>query len=410
MRTNSPLALFLSAVLQIAPWCQSVGMTAAQNGSQVAIAILRWVVGGTAVSGVFHAVSGASITLTNPAGGSVRTTNGVDTAFRVSMTYTEGTKVSTPALYVAANLPPGLNQPSKSGTIWRITGRPTQTGVFSNVRLTGYENSNKTGHNATVVLTLTVVDEAPAITGQPVDLTVTAGQPATLSVTATGGSLTYQWLKGDLEVPGATGASLVLSSARESDSGAYRVRIANSGGSLLSSTATLTVIPGSVAPRFTTIPTGTVLHAGEPVHLSASATGDGPLLWSWTKDGVPLKGNAGPSLSIAAASLSDSGTYVVSVAGPGGTATAPVVKVSVVSPLSVHDSLSGAGILSFHLDAIPGRGYFVEEASPETPGTWTRITESLVAIGGGDPSLEVPLRIDIGEPKSGGHLYRITTH
>ena len=410
MRTNSPLALFLSALLQVAPWCQSVGVSAAQNGSQIAIAILRWVVGGTAVSGVFHAVSGASITLTNPAGGSVRTTNGVDTAFRVSMTYTEGTKVSTPALYVAANLPPGLNQPSKSGTIWRITGRPTQTGVFSNVKLTGYENSNKTGHNATVVMTITVVDEAPAITGQPVDLTVTAGQPATLSVTATGGSLTYQWLRGDLEVPGATSASLVLSSAKESDSGAYRVRIANSGGSLLSSTATLTVIPGGVAPQFTATPTNLIIHAGEPVLLAASANGDGPLVWSWTKDGVPVKGIAGSSLSIAAASLSDSGTYGVSVAGPGGTATAPTVKVSVMPPLSVQDSVLGAGILSFHFDAIPGRGYFVEEASTETPGIWTRVTESLIAIGGGDPNLEVSLRIDIGEPKSGGHLYRISTN
>lgn len=409
MRTQSPLALILSALLQVAPWCQSVGMTAAQNGSQIAIAILRWIAGGSAVSGAFHAVSGASITLTSPAGGSVRTTNGVDTAFRVSMTYTEGSKVSTPALYVASNLPPGLNQPSKSGTIWRITGRPTQTGVFNTVKLTGYENSNKTGHSATVVLTLTVVDEAPAITSQPVNLTVSAGQPATLSVTATGSSLTYQWLKGDLEVANATGASLVLASTKDSDAGSYRVRITNSGGSLLSSPAVLTVTPAGVPPRLTSTPVGSVVHEGEPLILSALATGDGPLVWSWTKDGVPIKGLASPSLTIAESSMTDSGTYGVSVTGPGGTAFSPLVRVSVVHPLKVHDPVLGSGTLSLGFDAIPGRGYFVEEALPETPTVWVRITESSVAVGGTDPSVEVPVLISIHEPKSGGHLYRVRT-
>lgn len=409
MRTNTPLALFFSALLQVAPWFQGLGATAVSNGSQIAITILRWVVGGTAVSGVFHGVSGASIVLTSPAGGSVRATNGVDVAFRVSMTYTEGSSVSTPAVYDAVNLPPGLNPPSKSGTIWRITGRPTQSGVFSNVKLTGYEKTTRVGHQATVPLTITVVDAVPEITVQPLGLSVKAGQSATLSVTATGGSLTYQWLKGDLEIPNASSATLTFPAAKESDAGIYRVRIGNSGGSIVSSPAVLAVTPGAIAPQFTATPAGQVVHAGEPILLSAIATGDGPLVWAWAKDGIQLGSASAASLLIPAAAVTNSGNYSVTATGPGGTASSPAVRVAVVAPLQISaPSLNGNGLV-IGFSAIPKRGYFVEEALPENPAAWVKISESFIANGGADQTVEVPLQISIPEPKSGTRLYRIRT-
>ena len=411
MQTQPRLALLLSTLLQVTPWFQGGGTATVQNGSQIAIAILRWVVGGSAVSGVFHAVSGASITLTNPAGGAVRTTNGVDAAFRVSMTYTEGSKVSTPVLYVASNLPPGLAQPSKSGTIWRITGRPTQSGVFSNVKLTGYENSNKTGHSATVTLSITVVDEIPVITAQPVNTTVTAGQPAILSVTATGTSLTYQWLKGDLEIPNATTALLTFPATKESDAGTYRVRIGNSGGSVVSGPSILTVTPAAAGPKFTSTPTNVVIHVGEPVRLNATATGTGPFTWSWTRAGQVLKTFTAPdgdgSLSIPSASASDSGLYTVSVTASGVTASAPAVQVAIVPPLQLAPPTLAGGQMTFEFQAIPQRPYLVEESLPESPSLWTPVSPDSSAKAGGDPTAEVPLRISIPDPQEGSRLYRV---
>ena len=48
----------------------------------------------------------------------------------------------------------------------------------------------------------------PAITAQPADQTVTEGQTATFSVTATGSSpISYQWQQNFVDIPGATGTS-----------------------------------------------------------------------------------------------------------------------------------------------------------------------------------------------------------
>jgi hypothetical protein len=93
---------------------------------------------------------------------------------------------------------------------------------------------------------------APAITTQPSNATVTAGQPATLTAVATGTALlSYQWQKmvsgswanvangGD--ITGAATASLSFSASVAADAGQYRVVVTNSAGSATSNTASLTV-------------------------------------------------------------------------------------------------------------------------------------------------------------------------
>lgn len=399
-------ALIVSILLHTLPLVRTAASADLLAAASPIVALLRWIGGAAVAAGSLHAVSGSSIAVTSPAESRVRATNGVDVAFRVSLTYTSGSTVLSPVLYEASNLPPGFNQPTKSGSIWRITGRPTASGNFANVTLTGYQNANKSGNKATVPLTITVVDEAPAITIQPTGLTVTAGQPATFSASATGGSLSFQWLKGDLEIPKATNASLTIPSAQMPDSGTYRVRISNSGGSILSSPAVLTVIAAIPAPEFTSIPRPASVHAGEPVVLDASATGDGPLEWSWSKDGIPLPGQTTPSLSIPAASASDAGIYVVTVTGTGGSSSAPGVRVAVASPLRLEPPVPWGGMLIFDLVAIPNRVYMLETASPGTSPTWTVVTEGSVT-GGPEPSIEVPLRLQAPKPGPDSALFRV---
>lgn len=83
----------------------------------------------------------------------------------------------------------------------------------------------------------------PAITLQPASRTVTAGQPATFSVVASGApTLTYQWRKNGTLVSGATLASYTTAPTTASDKGAqFTVVVKNSAGSVTSSPALLTV-------------------------------------------------------------------------------------------------------------------------------------------------------------------------
>ena len=79
---------------------------------------------------------------------------------------------------------------------------------------------------------------------------MTAGQPATFSVTAGGSQpLTYQWRANSNNIPGATGRSLVLTNAQLADAGAYSVTVSNAQGSATRASATLTVVlPPPCAP------------------------------------------------------------------------------------------------------------------------------------------------------------------
>ncbi len=92
----------------------------------------------------------------------------------------------------------------------------------------------------------------PSITTQPGSLTVPAGTGATLSVIASGSSLTYQWYIGTSGVTttpinGATSASVNVT---PSSTTSYWVRVSNPCGSADSATATVTVQPITGASFF----------------------------------------------------------------------------------------------------------------------------------------------------------------
>jgi hypothetical protein len=82
----------------------------------------------------------------------------------------------------------------------------------------------------------------PVITSQPANQAVPAGSSATFSVTATGiGVLAYQWKFDGTNISGATNATLTLTNLHPSQAGNYTVSVSDSGGSITSSNATLTV-------------------------------------------------------------------------------------------------------------------------------------------------------------------------
>src|SRR5436309_1944907 len=102
--------------------------------------------------------------------------------------------------------------------------------------------SNTAGSVTSTVARLTV-NSPPTITSQPVSRTVTAGQTASFSVTATGTApLSYQWQRAGVPISGATLASYTTPSTTSGDNGAqFTVVVSNPAGSVTSSVATLTV-------------------------------------------------------------------------------------------------------------------------------------------------------------------------
>ena len=98
----------------------------------------------------------------------------------------------------------------------------------------------------------------PTITSQPIGATVTLGQTATFSVTATGtGTLSYQWNKNSAGITGATASNYITPATVAGDNGAmFGVVVSNSAGNTASNTVMLTVTASSVPTTFYVDPNG----------------------------------------------------------------------------------------------------------------------------------------------------------
>jgi protocatechuate 3,4-dioxygenase beta subunit len=88
----------------------------------------------------------------------------------------------------------------------------------------------------------TVTGRSPVITAQPASASVAVGDTVSFSVTATSTTtMSYQWNKDGVALPGATAATLTLNSVTANNAGAYTVAVTNSSGSITSNAVTLAV-------------------------------------------------------------------------------------------------------------------------------------------------------------------------
>jgi len=133
-----------------------------------------------------------------------------------------------------------------------ISWTPTQTQAPSTntitTQITDNGNPPLSATNSFLVV-VTLSTPPPVINGQPVSRTNNAGTIATFSVTATGSSLAYQWIKNATNnlanggnISGATSSTLAIANVSAIDAATYTALVTNSGGSVLSAPATLTVI------------------------------------------------------------------------------------------------------------------------------------------------------------------------
>jgi hypothetical protein len=311
-------ALLLAAALQIMPIARAA-LPAAQATADVLAIVFRWAAGAAAALGGVQAVSGASTVVTNPL--STNIVQGKLFVLRLT------TAPQQAGYWSAANLPTGISLVGTNGrSAWQLSGTPTVTGTYT-VGLTAKSSANAgasetTSANLIINISPGVAATPPAITTQPASLTVTQGQTASFSVTATGTApLSYFWFKGATPMTNGPNPALTIVNAQSGAAGTYSVIVSNNAGTITSSNATLTVIIPSSAPVINTQPGNQIVNLGQNATFNVIVTGSIPMSYLWRKGTTVVTNSTAASFTIANAQSTDAGTYSVIVSNSLGTAT-----------------------------------------------------------------------------------------
>lgn len=188
----------------------------------------------------------------------------------------------------------------------------------------------------------------PSITAQPSPQTRCVGDNTSMSVTASGSTLTYQWQKNGLDISnggsisGVTTATLTFTSLLAGDAGNYRCVVTGTcTPSVTSNNAALTVNTG---PIITVQPVPLAVCAGLVANFSVTATGAG-LNYQWQKDAVNLVNGGGitgatsAALSVSSVSGASAGNYRCVVSGlcaPSVNSTAVGLTVNSLPSISLQ--------------------------------------------------------------------------
>lgn len=167
------------------------------------------------------------------------------------------------------------------------TATPANSGIYTvGVRAT-------CGTPVTSTACTLTVSPAPNITLQPPsNLLLCPSGNATLSVTATGNNLTYQWRKSGTPINGATQSSYSISNAIIADTGTYNVVINGDCAGSSGITSSSTIVAVSSRPSFASNPKDTSACEGTQVTFTANVTGStSGLTLNWRKDGSTLSDN-----------------------------------------------------------------------------------------------------------------------
>src|ERR1700676_741363 len=170
---------------------------------------------------------------------------------------------------------------------------------------------------------------APSISSQPASKTVTLGQTASFSVTATGtASLSYQWQKNGAAISGATSSNYTTPATASTDNGAlFAVVVSNSVGKVTSNSATLTV---NSPPAITSQPVSKTVIAGQTATFAVTATGGTPLSYQWQKNGTAISGATSAGYTTPAETTADNGAqFTAVVSNTGGNATSNAATLTV---------------------------------------------------------------------------------
>jgi len=118
--------------------------------------------------------------------------------------------------------------------------------------------------------------------------------------------LHYHWRKNGTNIPGATNSSYTTPATVAADNGSlFSVIVSNSGGSVTSNNATLTV---RTPPTITAQPADKTVNVGQRAPFSVTATGTPPLHYQWRKNGVDISGATKTNYRTPPTTIDDNGS------------------------------------------------------------------------------------------------------
>ncbi len=229
------------------------------------------------------------------------------------------------------------DMPGATGATLTVSATPENSGSVYRCRVTSGYGTVVESQPAALA-----VDGAPAITGQPQDVTTGAGKTAVFTVTATGEGLTYQWQQqvdgGWADMPGETGTTLTVSATPENSGSVYRCRVTSGYGTVVESQPAALAVDG--APVITGQPEGVIVMEGEDVSITIAATGEGlKYQWQVYSSGAWMNCADGqtPTLTLRSLSLkADGQTYrCVITSSYGTTVTSDTVTLTVLAQVEL---------------------------------------------------------------------------
>jgi hypothetical protein len=334
----------------------------------------QWSMNGTAISGATSASYTTAATTAANSGEtfSASVSNSAGSATSSSATLTVNPAVTAPTVtsnpvsqtviagktatfsVVATGSAPMTYQWSMNGTAISgatsasYTTSATTTANSGETFSASVSNSAGSATSGNATLTVNPVVTSPAITSNPTNQTVIAGQTATFFVAASGTApLTYQWSMNGTAISGATSLSYTTAATTTANSGeTFSVAVSNSAGSATSSSATLIVNP--VATRLlssnpSSLSFGNV-SMGSSGNLTVTLTNSGNS--SVTVSNVGIAGSGFAPSGVSTGQILAPGTTTMSVAftpaeAASVTGTVTITSNATNSPTTI--SLSGTG-------------------------------------------------------------------
>ncbi len=232
---------------------------------------------------------------------------------------------------------------SPLGYAWLRNGAAIAGATSSTLRITGLLADSGARYavlvcNPTVCTTssdaiLTVTPAPIVLTNQPQAVTVLEGAATSFSVAGTGTApITYRWLSNGTSIPGATSSSFSFTTALADNGKRFSAVLTNGAGSVTSTTALLTVNPAP--PVFATQPANVATNDGTAASFTAAATSSTPVSYQWRRNGEPIAGATGTSVSVNPVFTALHGTRFDVVATNAGGSTTSTVALLSVSPVA----------------------------------------------------------------------------
>ena len=231
---------------------------------------------------------------------------------------------------------------------------------------------------------------APGLTSLvlPTNVSVFTGSTTTISPTTTadaGTTPSFSWSSSDVSIATVDSNGVVTGVA----AGNATITATSTDGGFQAMTTAVVSQADVETPTITSQPQSRGVNVGQAVSLSvvASVSDGGTLSYQWRKNGNPLAGETGGSLSIGSAALGDAGAYSVAVTNTRAGLTA--VAISDSAQLTVTQPVTGVSLDRSSMSLVQGgdTGTLVATVAPGDASnkgvTWSSSNTSVATVAGG---------------------------